>query len=388
MFRWLLLSLALGALVLGALNVFKSPDWSAWKLALIAGEFGYFFALVPLLVGGVAWFTRGSHAPLAGVTLAVGIVAFALLLKPLVQAARIGRSLPGQLTRDFGRIESARSPFSAGRLFASAPAPVAAETMTYAAERGLVLDFYRPLRAQVERHPAGGPARGVPCIVLVHGGGWDGGARSEIAHFTHWLASLGYAVASIDYRLAPKFQWPAQRDDITAAIAFLKSQATSLGIDATRLVLLGRSAGGHLAEATAYTKPDPAIRGVVALYAPADVHFAWEFSRDNDVLKSPQLLRNLLGGTPATARATYDSASPIQHVDKATPPTLLIHGQLDTPVWHRQSERLAQKLTETGVPHSFLSLPWATHAFEYNLNGPGGQLTTYAVEWFLAAVTR
>ena len=67
---------------------------------------------------------------------------------------------------------------------------------------------------------------------------------------------------------------------------------------------------------------------------------------------------------------------------------MLLHGQLDALTWHRHSERLAARLAEFGVPHAFVSLPWATHAFEFNLNGPGGQLTTYAVEWFLAAVTR
>ena len=66
----------------------------------------------------------------------------------------------------------------------------------------------------------------------------------------------------------------------------------------------------------------------------------------------------------------------------------MIHGALDTLVWNRQSERLDQKLGEAGVAHAFVSLPWATHAIEYNLNGPGGQLTTFAVEWFLAAVTK
>jgi acetyl esterase/lipase len=241
----------------------------------------------------------------------------------------------------------------------------------------LSLDFY----------PAFGREH-APCVILVHGGGWNGGSAGELPHFNHWLARSGYAVAAIDYRLAPRFPWPAQREDITAAIAFLKSHAAELGIDASRLVLFGRSAGGHLAAATAYTRPDPAIRGIVAFYSPADVHFAWEFSRDDDVLKSPQLLKDFLGGTPETARANYDDASPIRFVDRQTPPTLLVHGQLDTLVWHRQSERLDRRLTEAGVPHAFVSLPWATHAFEYNLRGPGGQLATFSVEWFLTAVTR
>jgi len=91
---------------------------------------------------------------------------------------------------------------------------------------------------------------------------------------------------------------------------------------------------------------------------------------------------------PDVARAAYDSASAYLHVAKSTPPTLLLHGQLDTLVWHRQSERLAARLGEHRVPPAFVSLPWATHAFEFNLAGPGGQLTTFSIEWFLAAVTK
>lgn len=251
------------------------------------------------------------------------------------------------------------------------------ETLTYSAHSGLALDFYRA----IGKTPA-------PCVVLLHGGGWNGGSRAEIAHFNHWLARLGYAVAAIDYRLAPQSVWPAQRDDTLAALAFLKSHAAELGLDPTRFVLLGRSAGGNIAEAVAYTANDPALRGVIALYAPADLRFAWQYAREDDVLKSPQLLRQFLGGPPEAAPAAYESASGYLHVAKATPPTLLIHGQLDTLVWHRQSERLAAHLAEHGVPHAFVSLPWATHAVEFNLSGPGGQLTTFSVEWFLAAVTR
>jgi acetyl esterase/lipase len=267
------------------------------------------------------------------------------------------------------------APFSFAGLFAAGPAPVSAETLRYSGE--LALDFYRA----VGKSPA-------PCVVVIHGGGWDGGSREEIAHFNHWLARAGYAVAAIDYRLAPGAVWPAQRTDTLAALAYLKTHATTLGVDPARFVLLGRSAGGNIAQAVGYTAADPAIRGVIALYAPADLHFAWRYSREDDVLKSPQLLRQFLGGPPEAASSGYDSASGYLHVAKTTPPTLLLHGQLDTLVWHRQSERLAARLAENRVPHVFVSLPWATHAFEYNFAGPGGQLTRFSVEWFLAAVTR
>jgi acetyl esterase/lipase len=75
-------------------------------------------------------------------------------------------------------------------------------------------------------------------------------------------------------------------------------------------------------------------------------------------------------------------------VTAKSPPTLLLHGTLDTLVWPRHAERLAARLAAAGVPHVYVALPWATHAFDYNLNGPGGQITTYALERFLAFVTR
>jgi dipeptidyl aminopeptidase/acylaminoacyl peptidase len=99
------------------------------------------------------------------------------------------------------------------------------------------------------------------------------------------------------------------------------------------------------------------------------------------------MIRNFLGGFPATAQANFNDASALSHVSASSPPTLLIHGENDTLVWHRHSVRLEAMLERVHVPCVFVSLPWATHAFEYNLNGPGGQLTTYALERFLAKVT-
>ncbi|MBI5772096.1 MAG: alpha/beta hydrolase [Verrucomicrobia bacterium] len=375
MFRWILLTLAVAFATLGSLTVVKAPDWVPWKTALLAGEYGHWLAVAPVLVVAVAWWKRGPALRLARGIVGVALLAAVLLLRPVATAWWLARSLPEELERQFGRVEMGRAAFSFGALAGEGVAPVAAETRPYAS--GLAMDFYRA----VGRERA-------PCVIVVHGGGWDGGDRTEIAHFNHWLARRGFAVAAIDYRLAPKFTWPAPRDDVLAALAYVKANAPTLGIDPTRLVLFGRSAGGNIAEATAYAAADPTIRGVIAFYAPADLHFAYVFGREDDVLKSPHLLRQYLGGPPEAARAAYDSASGYLQVTKSARPTLLVHGRLDPLVWHRQSERLAKRLAARDVSQVFVSLPWATHACEYNLRGPGGQLTTFAVEWFLAAVTK
>ena len=110
--------------------------------------------------------------------------------------------------------------------------------------------------------------------------------------------------------------------------------------------------------------------------------------RRSFLLTSGVALAAATGGTPESARANYESASALLQVSPQTPPTLLLHGANDALVWHRHSVRLNDRLAELRVPHLFVSLPWATHAFEYNLQGPGGQLTTLALAWFLESVTR
>lgn len=309
------------------------------------------------------------------------VLTIGMLLRPVVQAAFMGPKLPGQLEKAFGRVELKRAPFSFATLLQVKPKEVAARGLKFTredAKEPLVLDFY----------PAAGRSNPAPCVVVIHGGGWDNGDRAQIAGMNHYLAQRGYAVAAISYRLAPKNVWPAQADDIGAALTFLKQQAGVLGIDESRFVLLGRSAGGQLATAYAYGRSDPAVRGVISLYGPQDQVFAWQFSREDDILNATKLLRQFLGGTPETAAAGYTSASAYLIATKDSPPTLMVHGVNDALVWHKQSERMHAKLDELGVRNAFVSLPWATHAFDYNLYGPSGQLTTYAIEWFLAAVTK
>ena len=375
MMSWVLMALAVASAALGILTVARSPDWLNWGLAILVGQFGYLIAVVPLAAGVCAW--RASRGPgmLQGATCWVCAVAVALLLQPCIQAWLIGRKLPERFDRQFGAALAGAPAFSFSGLFRMWPAPAPMKTWSYSGP--LKLDFY----------PAVGRSR-APCVIVIHGGGCDSGDRGQIPQFNSWLARSGYAVADISYRLAPAALWPAQREDVASAIAFVKAHASDWDVDGTRLVIMGRSAGGQIAEASAYFLGDPAVRGVIALYAPADMRFAWQWGRPDDVLNSLQLLRQFLGGTPDTAGPAYDSASAYLLAGPTSPPTLLVHGTIDTLVWQRQSARLAAKLSEAGVPNILVSMPWATHALEFNLSSPSGQLTTYAVGRFLEGVCR
>jgi len=376
MIRWLLLILAFLSAFLGLFTVVKVPEVISWTAALLAGEFGCWVAILPAAILLLTLFSSGIRTTL---TFWLALAAVVLLVQPCVQAWWIARSLPQRLRTAYGdpvRKPRAAEAFSFPGLFGAAPAKVAAQKFEFSPK--LFLDFY-PAQGRV------GPA---PVVVVIHGGGWDNGERGQIDTLNFELARAGYAVADISYRLSTQAQWPAQRDDARAAVHYLKTHAVELGVDHHRIVLLGRSAGGQIAEATAYGVPDTDVRGVIALYAPADMLFAYQYGREDDALRSPALLRTLLGGPPAAQPASYQSASAYLIAGPHDPPTLLVHGKLDTLVWYRQSERLADKLASLGVKHELVTLPWATHAVEYHPQGPSGQLTIYAIEWFLGAVMR
>jgi acetyl esterase/lipase len=265
------------------------------------------------------------------------------------------------------------------------PAPVAIETMEYA--DGLMLDFYRA--TGTASAAAGHSPR--PCVVVIHGGSWvsgnrlDGGTKRWL---NDWLAGLGYAVASIDYRLSPQFKWPAQRDDLLAAVRFLREHAAALGIDGDRLVLVGRSAGGQIATATAYAGVIPGVRGVVNIYGPTDFDLTWDAATRPRSIDHRYNVEEFLGSRE-TARAAYQSASGAMLVTPRAPPTLILWGELDINVFPEQAELLEAKLAAAGVPHALVSLPWAGHAFDFvNFNTPGAQIGRYAIVRFLASVTQ
>jgi dipeptidyl aminopeptidase/acylaminoacyl peptidase len=100
------------------------------------------------------------------------------------------------------------------------------------------------------------------------------------------------------------------------------------------------------------------------------------------------LLKAYLGSDPDYMPQPYLAASPFYFVGNTTPPTLLIHGERDELVTPKQSERLAVRLASYGRKQYQLTMPWATHGCDRNFSGPCGQLSTYAVERFLAAVTK
>lgn len=231
----------------------------------------------------------------------------------------------------------------------------------------LEIDFaqlpgFRPLSLDL-RTPE---AAGAPLVVFLHGGGWLRGSRkvftpgiSDAQSFDRIVAA-GFAVASCEYRLSSEARFPAQLDDVDAALAWLHAHGAEHGVDASRVVLWGVSAGATLAALTGLRRDD--IRGVVDWFGPADMFTMAEHDMGEpaDETREAQWLGSPAGKLPQTARA----ASPVYQVHAGAPPFHISHGTADEHVPFGQSEELAGALHGVGADAEFHPVTGGRHFWQ------------------------
>lgn len=225
-----------------------------------------------------------------------------------------------------------------------------------------------------------------PVVVQIYGGGWRSGTRGSNATFARALAAAGYVVFAIDYRHTPRWQWPAQLDDVRAALAWIKAHGGEYGADTHRIVMLGRSSGAQLALISGITAGDPDIRAIVAFFSPVNLTQGYREPGFPDTLGLRDLERAFIGGTPDDKADAYRDASPITYADRPHPPVLLVNGGQDRIVYAHYGAALHERLRVSGRS-TMLVIPWANHAFDEVPFGPSGQLALYYSERFLGWAT-
>ena len=182
-----------------------------------------------------------------------------------------------------------------------------------------------------------------PAVVIIHGGGWQRGEPSDMQDYVDRVVAEGWVAINLAYRLAPKHTWPAQRDDLYAALTSIHANADKYGLDPSRIAVLGYSAGAHLAAIAALESP-PRLLPPVAWVGGAGPY---------DLTQYPQskLVNALLGGVPAAVGSSiYRDASLLLKVHSLAPPAFLWHGNWDLLVDQGQSERMALALKAYNVP--------------------------------------
>jgi acetyl esterase/lipase len=207
----------------------------------------------------------------------------------------------------------------------------------------------------------------MPSILLLHGGAWFRGDKSQLKAYAIQLARYGFVCVCSEYRLLGEAIWPAQIFDAKAAVRWMRANANTLSIDPEKICVSGNSAGGHLALVLGGSAGlaelegvggnaefSSSVKAVSAIYAPGEIK----------IEHNPMIIGALLGKDAGIKEELQ--ASPSTYVNDVYPPTILVHGSKDELVPHESSWRLYHLMEEHNVPaelHLYQGLP---HAFDMN----------------------
>ena len=208
------------------------------------------------------------------------------------------------------------------------------------------------------------PTANAPAVVYVHGGSWRAGSRGTEAGVIERLARGGYVGINVDYRLVPDGTFPSAVDDVFCALAFVQTHPDELGIDPSRIAVMGYSAGGHLigmlaaGNDVAELQDDSCPSGRATTPAAA---ISAAGPMDLPALGTGSVVEDFVGVPFAEDPARWALASPQTHVTGDEPPFLFVHAEHDLIVQIEQSEHMAATLRNAGVSAELLKLEGGGH---------------------------
>lgn len=358
------------------LVIFKAPMNLLWRVTVAITEFPYVPMLVCLIfLASCYWADNYKY-----LSITLGTAALLAYSGVIVRAYTLDITAPlnAVFPSKTSTAQALQQPFSFLKMFSGIGIKnVPYQSIAYKNVNGKPLTF--------DHYPSS-TNQSAPCVIVIHGGSWAEGDSQQLPALNSYLAGRGCTVVSMNYRLAPEFKCPAPVEDVKDLLHYLTQHSTELKIDTTNFILLGRSAGGQIALLAAYTMHDPRIKGVISYYAPADMVWGAQVKGYKLVIDTDKVLSDYIGGLYPEVPGKYVQSSPFEFVDDRSTPTLIIHGAHDCMVGFQHSVHLHKRLDEHHIKNYFLAIPWATHGCDYNINGPSGQITTYAVERFIGSV--
>lgn len=271
-----------------------------------------------------------------------------------------------------GRLIVAAAPAATNAMPAIPPDVTLQRDVAYLqADRTEKLDLYLPrARGTNVRSPA---------MVLIHGGGWTGGNKAQAREIKvgSTLALAGYVCASVEYKKEGPERWPTNLQDCKNAVRFLRKNAEKYGVDPENIGVMGGSAGGHLALMVAYTAGAPelspvapypgisdSVKACVDLYGITDLLTRQSTESDGTPNGKLREAAGLFPEKRGENMAKWKLASPVYHVSRSSPPTLILHGMADTTVDREQSIQLAKRLKKAGEEHELKLIPGIGHTFD------------------------
>lgn len=244
-------------------------------------------------------------------------------------------------------------------------APLDRQNVAYAraGDKQLLLDLHVP----------DGPGP-FPAVILVHGGGFDEGSKStNVRPLFNVLADAGFSWFSIDYRLAPEAHFPQPVDDLNSAIRWVKKNAEAYRVDASRIAIIGESAGGFLVNyAGTHETRETRVAAVVDFYGPVDYGALAQLRRDHpERFNMATINRHAANGggihffgvekLDEAGLAKLRQASPIAAVHKGMAPFLCIHGTGDDQVAYEQSTAMCDAMHKVGAACELITIENGGH---------------------------
>lgn len=249
-------------------------------------------------------------------------------------------------------------------------------------EDGGYLDLYYP-------EAPGAATAGLPAVVWVHGGGWLSGSCADIGNYLRVLASRGVVAVAVEYTVAPGGRYPLPVRQVNRALGFLEGRAGELGIDSSRIVLAGDSAGAQIAAQVALIDRQPEyaemtgiqpglarnrVRATLLSCGAYDLDLAFGSGLQGWFLETA--LRAYSGSRNFREDETFRLASVHSHADSRFPPTFITAGNRDPLLPH--SKRFAERLERLGVPVDELFFPESLspplgHEYQFDLDRREGR---------------
>ncbi|MEO7997487.1 MAG: alpha/beta hydrolase [Gemmatimonadaceae bacterium] len=389
---WIAFGLSMVTLFMATWIFVPAPNRTLLPLSVGAPEISPWLVVMAIvaIVGAVRTWRMHTVAKIATIA---SMVALFMACVPLVRFPAVSKRSVAALAATLGVDYLDAVPFN--RQLALRPSPLILSELFRGLPNDSAIVTKNVVFATVEKVPLKAivyqpPTPGYyPIIVQIYGGAWQRGTADDFAEFARFFAARGYVVFAIDYRHAPQFTSLQQISDVKTALAWVRRSGAKYNADTSRIALLGRSAGAHLAMMTGFDSTMIPVKAVVSFYGPVDLVESYLHPPSPDPLHVRDVEEKFIGTTLERSLDSYKHASPINMVRPGLPPTLLIYGGRDNIVEQRFGAMMHEKLQVAGDTSIFLDIPWADHAFDEVPNGLSGQLSRYVVERFLAwALTR
>lgn len=288
---WLLVGTTAVLLFISLWIVVPAPNLTLLNLGVVAPELSPGLLVASIVLAALAWPGRaqrihraaGCLAVTAGVLDALPLAGVPVAVRRFDEAINIlGRVGDGAGTDAGTRGRMRSRPMRARDLVLGIGAGESrvVRDIEFAAPAGqpLTVDIYRPITAGR-----------FPILVQIYGRAWQHGTPGDNAVFARYFASRGHVVFAIEYRHAPRWQWPAQIEDVSVALAWIRAHAIEYDGDMRRIALIGRSAGAQLALVAAY-RDSANVAAVVSYYGPTNLSEGWRVPPRPDPLYTERFL--------------------------------------------------------------------------------------------------